>query len=120
MEDPRERYLRIFREIPTVVTFALVVGDTKDGQGGTPLRKVREQLGDEFDVTDPSTKQTRHVSLAHLSGNDPDQTTISWRWGYRPKLPLSPNDAQKWLNHNRALGLKPSPDAERHLTARAE
>lgn len=115
MEDPREQQLSIFREIPTDVTFSLVVGDTNDGKGGTPLRKVREQFGEEFDVTDPATKQTQHVSLAHLGDKDPDQTTINWRWSYKPKLPLSSNDAQKWLNHNRALGLNPSPDAERYL-----
>lgn len=118
-DDRLERHLGIYRQIPADVTFSLIVKELGSGQSGN-LRRVRDKNGEEFDLTDPITGRSQHVSLAHLRDRDPDRTEVMWRWGYSPRLPLTGQEADAFLAHQRERrpDLNPRPGARDHLMGR--
>jgi hypothetical protein len=65
------------------------------------LGEILERQGEEFDVPHPVSGEMHHISLAQYRGHDPD-TPILITFHTEPRLPMTDEEAERWLDYNAA------------------
>lgn len=74
----------------------------KRGMPDVPkLGEILRRHGEEFDIPHPVSGEMHHISLAQYRGHDPD-TPILITFHTEPRLPMTDEEAERWLDNNAA------------------
>ena len=77
-------------------------GTDAEGTPGVPkLGEILRRHGEEFEVPHPVSGEMHHISLGQYRDHDPD-TPILITFHTEPRLPMTDEEAERWLAYNAA------------------